>query len=219
MELADLTRRITALERAKPGQRVIIGIAGTPGSGKSTLAGNLVAALSGRGSGPRAWIGSPAAHVPMDGFHLADVELSRLGRTDRKGAPDTFDPAGYQALLQRLRTSTETVWAPGFDRELEQPIAGAVPVLPGTRVIITEGNYLLLPDPEWAGISELLDETWFCTLEDRLRLERLVARHERFGKPAALAREWAYGPDERNAALVRASQDRADLVIDGDVGT
>jgi hypothetical protein len=89
----------------------------------------------------RPWIGSHVAHVPMDGFHLADLELNRLGRADRKGAPDTFDAAGYAALLQRLRHSDDDVWAPAFDRTIEQPIAGSIPVLKHTRVVITEGNY------------------------------------------------------------------------------
>jgi pantothenate kinase len=88
----------------------------------------------------------------MDGFHLAQVELERLGRAQRKGAPDTFDAAGYAALLRRLRTQTgdEVVYAPDFRREMEEPVAGALPVFAHTPLVITEGNYLLLQDAGWA---------------------------------------------------------------------
>ena len=148
---------------------------GLPGSDKTTLADALVASLlqwhadwtdhrTDRISDPdRPWIGSHVAHVPMDGFHLADVDLNRLGRADRKGAPDTFDAAGYAALLQRLRHSDDDVWAPAFDRTIEQPIAGSIPVLKHTRVVITEGNYLLLKDPVWAQARCHIDTVWFTT--------------------------------------------------------
>ena len=207
-DLAELCTRIEALVSERAGRRVLIGITGTPGSGKTTLAEALVAALAG---GP--WIGSRVAHVPMDGFHLADVELQRLGRTDRKGAPDTFDPAGYAALLRRLRTTSDVVWAPAFDREVEQPIAGSIPVLPAAEVIITEGNYLLLDDPVWRSARAELDEVWFCDLDDDVRRRRLVERHIRFGKAPGEAQRWVDGPDQRNAELVSATRVDADLVV------
>jgi pantothenate kinase len=186
------------------GGRAVLGIAGAPGSGKTTLAEALVRALA----------GLPAAHVPMDGFHLADIELDRLGRRDRKGAPDTFDPAGYAALLARLHTDdAPIVYAPGFERVLEQPIAGAIPVSRDVRLVVTEGNYLLLTDPPWDRVRAQLTEVWYAEVDDEERLGRLVDRHVRFGKPPALAREWASGTDERNAALVRATRRDADLVV------
>ena len=88
----------------------------------------------------------------MDGFHLANVELERLGRRGRKGAPDTFDSAGYVALLRRLlaQADDEIVYAPEFRREIEEPIANAIPVFAPTQLVITEGNYLLLDDGPWA---------------------------------------------------------------------
>ena len=107
----------------------------------------------------------------MDGFHLANVELRRLGRAQRKGAPDTFDSAGFAALLQRLRgpNGPEIVYAPEFRREIEEPIAGAVPVLPETRLVITEGNYLLLDDGPWAAIAGLLDDVWYVDGDESAR--------------------------------------------------
>ncbi|MFI7413749.1 nucleoside/nucleotide kinase family protein [Streptomyces sp. NPDC049627] len=191
------------------GRRAVLGIAGSPGAGKTTLAEHLVRELNGAGE---PWV----AHVPMDGFHLADVELDRLGRRDRKGAPDTFDAAGYAALLRRLHEEAgDTVYAPGFERVLEQPIAGAVPVEPTARLVVTEGNYLLLDTGAWARVRPQLDEVWFCELDEPERLRRLVARHEQFGKTHDQAVAWVLRSDQHNAELVAATRARADLVVPG----
>ncbi|MGW0812156.1 nucleoside/nucleotide kinase family protein [Streptomyces viridiviolaceus] len=202
----DLLARARSLPQG--GRRAILGIAGSPGAGKSTLAGRLVRELNGEGE---PWV----AHVPMDGFHLADAELDRLGRRNRKGAPDTFDAAGYAALLRRLREEdrADVVYAPGFERVLEQPIAGAVPVPPTARLVVTEGNYLLLDRGAWARVRPQLDEAWFCELPERERVRRLVARHEEFGKSHEAAVAWVLGTDQRNADLVATTRNRADLVV------
>ncbi|MEU4660004.1 nucleoside/nucleotide kinase family protein [Streptomyces sp. NPDC023723] len=204
----DLLSRARAL--AGGGRRALLGIAGSPGAGKTTLAERLVRELNGAGE---PW----AAHVPMDGFHLADAELDRLGRRDRKGAPDTFDAAGYAALLRRLRADDpgEVVYAPGFERVLEQPIAGAVPVGPAARLVVTEGNYLLLDDGAWSRVRRALDEVWFCDLDETERVRRLTARHVAFGKSPEQAAAWVRRSDEPNARLVAATRGRADLVVTG----
>lgn len=156
----------------------------------------------------------------MDGFHLADVQLDRLGARGRKGAPDTFDATGYAHLLRRLiHEPEEWIYAPGFERTLEQPIAAAVVVPPSARLVITEGNYLLLPDPQWQAARDSLAEVWFVTGDDDLRRTRLVERHISFGKDPEYAKSWVLQSDEANARLVAAEATRADRVVlvgDGD---
>ena len=201
----DLLARARSLTAS--GHRAVLGIAGSPGAGKTTLAEYLVRELNGSGA---PWV----AHVPMDGFHLADAELDRLGRRDRKGAPDTFDAAGYAALLRRLREEDgEVVYAPGFERVLEQPIAGTIPVPPSARLVVTEGNYLLLETGAWSRVRRQLDEVWFCELDEDERLRRLIARHEEFGKTHEEAVAWVLRSDQRNAELVAGTRGRADLVV------
>ena len=153
------------------------------------------------------------AVLPMDGFHYADVELVRRGLRDRKGAPETFDAEGYAALLRRVRAGEADVVAPMFERDLEQPLAGAIPV-PATGTVVTEGNYLLLDEPRWRAVREQLDVVWHVVLDDAVRIERLVERHVRFGKTPAEARAWVASVDEPNARLVEACRGRADLVVE-----
>ena len=199
MNFDDLVARAAALA---DGRRGMLGICGAPGAGKSTLAARVVEAL-----------GDKAVYVGMDGFHLAQFELARLGRTERKGAPDTFDAHGYVNLLRRLRDQTGIVYAPEFRREIEEPIAGAIPVFPDTPLVVTEGNYLLVPENPWGEVRDQLDEVWFLRPAEPERHRRLIARHEAFGRSADEARDRALGSDERNATVINATADRADLVL------
>ncbi|MFG3557642.1 nucleoside/nucleotide kinase family protein [Micromonospora sp. NPDC047557] len=197
----ELVARARSLADAGP--RQLLGITGAPGAGKSTLAERIVAE-----------VGPSARLVPMDGFHLAQSQLVRLGRADRKGAIDTFDANGYVSLLRRLRRLEPTsVYAPEFRREIEEPVAGAIEVPPSVRLVVTEGNYLLVPDFPWQEVRTLLHEVWFLDLDVELRQRRLTARHEAYGRSPEQARVWALGSDEANAARVTPTADRADLVV------
>lgn len=204
-DLAQPLERIGALLGTG---RVIIGVTGPPGAGKSTLTTAVAQELASSGVG--------CAVVGMDGFHLAQAELDRLGRAGRKGAPDTFDAAGYVALLRRLRQeTTDTIYAPLYVRgRVEQPIGSAIPVHPSDDVVLTEGNYLLLPGAPWDQIADLLDETWYLNTPAAPRRKRLLARHLAGGKPRDQALAFTDGSDAANAALIAGTQSRADATID-----
>lgn len=197
-ELAARARRL-----AEPGHRRLLGLTGQPGAGKSTLADALCDHL-----------GPLAARVPMDGFHLANRVLGALGLADRKGAPETFDAHGFKALLERLRDNDDAiVYAPEFYREIEEPIAGSLPVPRDVPLVIVEGNYILLDDGPWHGISDFFDEIWYLQVDDAVRQERLIRRHELHGRTPQDAHEWTLGNDERNSRLVAGTASRADVRV------
>ena len=191
-----------ARELAQPGGRAILGLVGAPGGGKSTLAAALTDAL-----------GDAAVLIPMDGFHLAQKELVRLGRRDRMGAPDTFDAAGYVALLERVRAARETVYAPEFRRPPEEPIAGAIAIPPDVPLIVTEGNYLLVEEGDWGRVRPQLEEVWYVDMDETTRLEWLIARHVAYGKTPDEAKAWVMRSDQANAAVVAATRERADVIV------
>ncbi|OUE20292.1 nucleoside triphosphate hydrolase domain-containing protein [Clavibacter michiganensis] len=207
-DLDALARR--ALGLVRDGRRAILAIAGSPGAGKTTLARALVArvdALAGAGT---------AAYVPMDGFHLANATLDRLGRHDRKGAIDTFDGWGVLALVRRLRAEMDhAVYAPSFDRAVDEGVAGAIAVEAGTRLVVVEGNYLLADEDPWALLRAEVDEAWFCATPGEERFARLVDRHTTGGRAPDAAEAWAREVDGANAALIEGTRGRADLVVAG----
>jgi len=198
-----------ALERAlslaqNPNERTIIGLIGKPGAGKSTLSSYLLTKLQ----------KETTVLVPMDGYHLSNSQLALLGRSDRKGAPDTFDSYGYADLLQRIKTNTaDEIYFPIFHREIEESIAAEGVVHPHTSLILTEGNYLLLESDGWPQVAETLTECWFVDVDNGRRMARLVARHIKYGKSTEAAHAWAHGTDERNAKLVETTRAKADVII------
>ncbi|RKT31478.1 phosphoribulokinase/uridine kinase family protein [Microbacterium sp. AG1240] len=208
--MARLASRIEAA--ATPGRRFILGIAGSPGSGKTTLAVALVDHLNAGRPGV-------AAHLPMDGFHLANATLDRLGIRDRKGAIDTFDGWGFVALLDRLRVETDhVIFAPSFRRVVDEGVAGEIAIEPAASVVVVEGNYLLADSAPWSGVRDRLDLAWFCRTPAGEREARLVDRHTRHGRTVEAATAWARGVDGANAVLIEATADRADLIVSGVTG-
>jgi pantothenate kinase len=203
-ELVDRAGRLATQQR-----RAVLGIAGAPGSGKSTLA-RMLAKL----------VGNAARVVSMDGFHLSRERLAELGRLDRMGAIDTFDVDGFVALVRRLHSASEdTVYAPAFCRDDERVVPNSVAIEPDVRLVIVEGNYLLVPHGGWGALAELLDETWYCERDEDARLADLIARHQQYGKSLTLAQAWALGPDQQNAELVESTRDNSDLIVRVAVGT
>ena len=201
--LDQVIKRINAFH-ASANKRIIIGIVGKPGAGKSTLTEHILNNL------PK----GVATIVPMDGYHLSNTQLGRLGLVDRKGAPNTFDSEGYVNLLRRLRNDIDKdVYFPVFHREIEESYAADGVVLAKTKIVLTEGNYLLLNEMGWQGVAAELDEIWYLNIDDDLRLDRLTKRHQKFGKDADAAYVWARGTDEVNASIVEATASKADYII------
>ena len=198
-----------ALNRAKElasdsDKRIIIGIIGKPGAGKSTLSSHLMKNL------PK----ETTALVPMDGYHLSNLQLKKLGRADRKGAPDTFDATGFVNLLKRISADTSNdIYFPIFHREIEESIAAEGVVTKETKFVITEGNYLLHNQDGWQEVAPVLTESWYVQVDDKLRLERLVNRHIKYGKEPKFAHDWAHGTDERNAQLVEGTKPRSSVIV------
>lgn len=193
---------------ASPRERIVVGIAGPPAAGKSTLATTFATALCDEFSS------RVAIAVGMDGFHLANSELVRLGYAGRKGAPETFDAYGFVALLRRLRTADEpVVYAPVYSRSVHESINAAVPVPKATRVVVVEGNYLLLPRPPWDQVRGLLDLALYLDTPTGVRVDSLVRRQRSRGLDKSAAMDWVTSSDEVNARLVAATRESADVVL------
>ena len=203
-----------ALGLIRPGRRVILGVTGSPGAGKTTLATTLVERINATSGSAQSPV---AVHLPMDGFHLANASLDRLGNHDRKGSLDTFDGWGFLGLLRRVQAETDhPVYAPSFERTVDEPIAGELEVPAGVSLVVVEGNYLLVDTAPWDQVKPLLAEAWFCVTSDTERVNRLVNRHTFFGRDVESATAWAHNVDGVNAAVIDQTRARADLLVSGE---
>ncbi|MDO4901802.1 phosphoribulokinase [Actinomyces sp.] len=209
MLLADLVDRLehrlrdaTGTAAADRPGRIVVGLTGAPGSGKSTLTASLEEQLRRRGL--------LAGVVPMDGFHMSNAVLDQLGRHGRKGAPDTFDVAGYRSALDRVRAPEYSdVLVPVYRRDLHEPVAAGA-LVDGPGVVVTEGNYLALDSGGWEGIRARIDLLVIIDVSEEELVHRLVARHQEFGRNASDAGHWVRTVDLPNARLVSACAHRCD---------
>ncbi len=206
IELSSIDEALSRIKdlALKHSGRFIIGIVGKPGAGKSTLTSHLIENL------PK----DSVSLVPMDGYHLSNLQLKNLGLTDRKGAFNTFDSNGYVSLLKRINTETDQdIYYPVFHREIEESYAADGVVLANTKIVLTEGNYLLFDKAGWEKVAAELTEIWYININDDVRIDRLVKRHEFYGKDKESALNWATGTDEINAKIVESTAARADVII------
>ena len=183
-----------------PNPRSIIGIVGKPGAGKSTIVSEI----------EKRFDSSLVSVIPMDGYHLSNEELISINRRDRKGAPDTFDTQSFISLITKVKNNPELEHRfPIFHREIEASKADEGFVQSGIKVIVIEGNYLFSEEHNWQGVFPLLDHTWFIEIADEVRIERLIARHIRYGKTPEEAESWSKGSDEANARFIELTAHRA----------
>ncbi|MDA2965804.1 MAG: nucleoside/nucleotide kinase family protein [Actinomycetota bacterium] len=206
IELSSIDEALSRIKdlALKHSGRFIIGIVGKPGAGKSTLTSHLIENL------PK----DSVSLVPMDGYHLSNLQLKNLGLSDRKGAFNTFDSNGYVSLLKRINTETDQdIYYPVFHREIEESYAADGVVLANTKIVLTEGNYLLFDKAGWEKVAAELTEIWYININDDVRIDRLVKRHEFYGKDKESALNWATGTDEINAKIVESTAVKADVII------
>ena len=177
---------------ARPG-RTVLGIAGGPGVGKSTLAVELAKAL-----------GPVAAYVPMDGFHMRHAKLEGLGTVADKGMPHTFEGAAFAEFLAALKAAAGPMSGPGYSRKIEDVVEDAFTVSAETRLLVVEGNYLLLASSPWWRVRPLLDRAVFIEVPREVVRARLMKRH---------AEEGLFGEDRNRAHIERVDLPNYDLVM------
>ncbi|CUH97278.1 hypothetical protein P22_3405 [Propionispora sp. 2/2-37] len=208
VNLRFLTGMLLKTYHRNPGKRFLLGLTGIPGAGKSTIAGKLMNSVN------RACSQDLAIVVPMDGFHLTNDSLIERNLLARKGIPETFDALGFIGLLQRIVLDGESeIGCPAYDRRIHNPVANAILVEKKHRIVIVEGNYLLLDREPWNQLEGLFDETWFIDARLPVIQQRLVKRHLRSGRTQEEAAKKVSSTDMPNAKLILRTRDRADKVI------
>lgn len=208
VNLRFLTGMLLKTYHKNPHKRFLLGVTGIPGAGKSTIAGKLMSSIN------RALAQEIAIVVPMDGFHLTNDQLMEQNLLARKGIPETFDVLSFVRLIQSIALDTEAeIGCPAYDRRIHNPVANAILVEKKHRIVIVEGNYLLLPRKPWNQLSGLFDEIWFIDTGLKVTQQRLVNRHLRSGRTQEEAAKKVSSTDIPNARLILSTRDRADKVI------
>jgi pantothenate kinase len=203
LEQGVVDRLLEAVARSPT--RFLLGITGPPGAGKSTVAAGVERAANERRRPGFAVV------APMDGSHLSNEALDTLGLRKVKGAPETCDVDGCVRLLERARREAKaTILWPGFDREREETVPGAIEIRPATKLVVVEGNYLLLERPGWRDVRSLLDEVWYVDAPRDVLRERLLVRALAGGRTMAEAVAHVDGSDLRNADIVAVTRLAAD---------
>ncbi|MCE8019464.1 nucleoside triphosphate hydrolase [Halomonas sp. MCCC 1A11036] len=195
---------VRLLEATENRQRFIVALAGPPGAGKSFLSEWLCRELNERVPGI-------AAVVPMDGYHLDNAILEPLGQLPIKGAPETFDPDGLKHDLERIRRADRCVAVPVFDRPLDLARAGGRLITLEHRIVIVEGNYLLLDCDPWRDLRPLFDMTLFLEVADEVLEARLIQRWLGMGQDQQGAIDKARHKDMLNARLIKRESIAPDL--------
>lgn len=193
----------TIFRRAGKARRFVVAIAGPPGAGKSTLSSALHGVL------PEGAV----EVVPMDGFHYDDAVLERRGLRSRKGAPETFDFAGFEVLLKRIRAGEPDIAIPVFDRSVELSRAAASVIGAAVRFVLVEGNYLLLDEEPWSRLAPLFDFSIFLDVPRGELERRLRQRWHEHGRSEADALAWIASNDMPNIERVLARRRPADLIL------
>jgi pantothenate kinase len=196
----ELVAWIIELVDATP-HRLLLGITGAPGSGKSTITQRVAKELD-------------ATVVPMDGFHLLNAVLDQRGLRSVKGAPETFDAAGFLRAIRDIRSAEKDISLPDFDRCSDEPRPDYVQVPASSPIVIVEGNYLLLELNPWFELRRLFDVIAHLDIDPAVRVQRLIDRHIRFGKTPADAADFVHASDEPNAALIEAARHRAHVIVE-----
>jgi len=206
MKLEHLVNRI--VENAKDSLRYIVAVAGPPASGKTTLADRLRETINAQ------YENDPCIVVPMDGFHLDNEQLDKMGMRNVKGAPQTFDAEGFVRLIKQIRAGDQMVVIPQFDRSLDMVVAGDRAVTPDHRIVVVEGNYLLLKEPPWDGLNTLFDLSVMVSPKIDILEARLISRWIKHGMPKVDAIARALSNDIPNARYVLANSGSAEISIE-----
>jgi pantothenate kinase len=205
MKLDDLAKQI--VKNGAGTKRYIVAIAGPPASGKTTLAQKLCDDINSKVSG------SPCVIVPMDGFHLDNETLDQMGIRHVKGAPQTFDAKGFVELIQRIRRDNNAVAIPEFNRKLDAVVLGDQSITLDHRIIVVEGNYLLLDESPWDQLKAMFDLSVMLASDDKTLEKRLISRWEKYGHSEIEAKVRASSNDIPNAKYALANSMQADITV------